>query len=125
MNKPITEYRGHRTVTAARPDYHGRPTSETEWITTVVTKVTFEDGPYAGLSYASRSNFRSATEPTGTYFGQALGGDQQPWQRYQDARHAEALAELLAFRVDTTDMRAENWATRVLLAAGMHAEMMA
>lgn len=46
-------------------------------------------------------------------------------QLYRNELHRRALIELVAARNSTTDMAFENWATRVLLDAGMHAEMMA
>jgi hypothetical protein len=45
-------------------------------------------------------------------------------QLYRNELHRRALAELLALRENTTDMDLMNWAARVLLDAGMHAEMM-
>jgi hypothetical protein len=45
-------------------------------------------------------------------------------QLYRNELHRRALVELLALREDTTDMDLMNWATQVLLDAGMHAEMM-
>jgi hypothetical protein len=45
-------------------------------------------------------------------------------QLYRNELHRRALTELLALREDTTDMGLMNWAARVLLDAGMHAEMM-
>lgn len=46
-------------------------------------------------------------------------------QLYRNELHRRALIALLAARSSTTDMAFENWATQVLLDAGMHAELMA
>lgn len=113
-----TENRGHKIVKGV--ERYGTETYPV-WYSTRITRVVNS----AGNVRADVMAYRMTREPIGQYLGDVVGHFSEPWQRYMDTQHAEALSELLALREDTTDMDLLNWTTGMLLAAGMHAEMMA
>jgi hypothetical protein len=79
-----SETRGHITVQST--ERYGR-TDYPVWYSTRITRVTFDDGH----ARADVMAFRSTTKPVGSYLGDVAGHFSEPWQRYMDTQHVQAL----------------------------------